>query len=170
MAVRAQGEAMAGMGYLVIGTGLIAPEFVFFASMSQASNHNETVLPIVLYFAPSLLKIRRPAANSADDALAGLPGEARRSIASLEKRAAEHRAKLEAYRQNPDAFDNLGHLRNAPSEAIRTRIIEGRIKHLEQEIRNFEKQIERIIKNHTDDAGCYPTENDEWFARRYTKQ
>ncbi len=74
-----------------------------------------------------------------------LSREASRSIASLERRLAEHRAKLEAYKRNPDAFDNQGFLRNAPSQEVREQIIQGRIRHLEQEIRNFEQQIGRLL-------------------------
>jgi hypothetical protein len=74
----------------------------------------------------------------------GLSKEALKSIRSLEQRALEHRTKLDAFRRNPDAFDNKGFLRNAPSPEVRERIIQGRLRHLEQEIRNFEQQIERL--------------------------
>lgn len=63
------------------------------------------------------------------------------SIKSLKARLAEHRQKLETYKDDPDAFDNQGLLKNAPSVEIRQRIIQGRIKHLEDEIRAFEKAI-----------------------------
>jgi hypothetical protein len=63
------------------------------------------------------------------------------SIKSLKARLAEHRQKLADYKANPDAFDNQGILRNAPSPEVRQRIINGRIKHLEDEIRAFEKAI-----------------------------
>jgi hypothetical protein len=77
---------------------------------------------------------------------APLPGgateaERQRSIRSLEQRLAEHVAKLAAYRANPDAFDNQGFLRNAPSPEVRKRIVDGRIRHLEGEIANFQRQI-----------------------------
>ena len=67
-----------------------------------------------------------------------------RSVRSLEQRMAEHIEKLEQYKQNPDAFDNKGFLKNAPSEAIRQRIIASRIAHLEGEIANFAKQIAEL--------------------------
>lgn len=51
--------------------------------------------------------------------------------------------KLEAYKANPDAFDNQGILKNASPE-IRQRIIEGRVRHLENEIQNFRSQIAAI--------------------------
>lgn len=63
------------------------------------------------------------------------------SIKSLRARLAEHQQKLVDYKANPDAFDNQGILKNAPSSEVRKRIINGRIKHLEDEIRAFEKAI-----------------------------
>ncbi|SEM00392.1 hypothetical protein SAMN05444354_110194 [Stigmatella aurantiaca] len=63
------------------------------------------------------------------------------SIKSLKARLAEHQQKLADYKGNPDAFDNQGILRNAPSPEVRERIINGRIKHLEDEIWAFEKAI-----------------------------
>jgi hypothetical protein len=73
-----------------------------------------------------------------------LSKEALKGIRSLEQRALEHRTKLDAFRRNPDAFDNKGYLKNAPSAEVREQIIQGRIRHLENEIRNFEQQIERL--------------------------
>ncbi|MBT0722815.1 hypothetical protein HGT70_16265 [Rosenbergiella collisarenosi] len=67
-----------------------------------------------------------------------------RSIKSLEEQIRVHEEKLEAYKKNPDSFDNKGHLQNAPNDAVRQRIIDGRIKHLEQEIRTFQKNINEI--------------------------
>lgn len=67
-----------------------------------------------------------------------------KGISSLEKRIAEHKEKLNAYKNNPDAYDNLGLLKNAPSEEIRKKIIEGRIKHLEDEIKTFQDNIEKL--------------------------
>gem|GEM_PF-675067 len=61
--------------------------------------------------------------------------------ANLQRRLDEHRQKLSDYRRDPDAFDNQGLLKNAPSDEVRQRIIQGRIRHLEQEIRAFEKAI-----------------------------
>src|SRR5262249_49923560 len=45
-----------------------------------------------------------------------------RAVRSLQRRIAEHRAKLDAYRADPDAYDNLGVLQGAPSAAARERI------------------------------------------------
>ena len=59
----------------------------------------------------------------------------------LQRRLDEHRQKLEDYKRDPDAFDNQGRLRDATDDAMRNRIIEGRIRHLENEIRAFEKGI-----------------------------
>ena len=63
-----------------------------------------------------------------------------------ERQIEEHRSKLDAYRSNPDAFDPKVMRANAPSQEIRERIIEGRMRHLETEIRAFESQIRRIRK------------------------
>ncbi|MBI1926740.1 hypothetical protein HYR99_21165 [Candidatus Poribacteria bacterium] len=68
----------------------------------------------------------------------------RKSIRSLEKQIDAHKDKLEKYKNNPDAYDNKGTLKNAPSEEIREEIIEGRIKKLEKEIRKFEKEKEKL--------------------------
>ena len=73
-----------------------------------------------------------------------LTPEQERSIRSLQARSAEHQAKLDAYRANPDAFDNKGILKNAPSPEVRQRIIDGRIAHLEREIKAFDSQVDKI--------------------------
>jgi RHS repeat-associated protein len=94
--------------------------------------------------------VSRALVSGADDAsLAGsgrLSTQAQKAIRSLQKRIDEHRAKLQAYIKDPDAFDNEGLLRNAPSEAIRNRIIQGRIRHLEHEIAEWERQIYELLK------------------------
>lgn len=51
---------------------------------------------------------------------------------------------MDAYRANPDAFDNKGILKNAPSPEVRQRIIDGRIAHLEREIKAFDSQVDKI--------------------------
>ncbi len=68
-----------------------------------------------------------------------------RSVASLQRQVAAHTEKLEAYRANPDAFDNLCYLERAPSPEIRQRIPDGRINHLETEIRGLQDQIDKLL-------------------------
>ncbi|NOI65479.1 FG-GAP-like repeat-containing protein [Vibrio sp. 99-8-1] len=68
-----------------------------------------------------------------------------RTVSSLTKRIEEHKKKLEEYKNNPDAFDNKSYLKNAPNSEIRQRIIDGRVRHLEKEIRDFQKGIDDII-------------------------
>ncbi|MBX3185001.1 MAG: RHS repeat-associated core domain-containing protein, partial [Polyangiaceae bacterium] len=76
---------------------------------------------------------------------------AQRSIRSLEARLAEHERKLAAYIENPFAFDNRGDLaRNAGRPEVQQRIIDGRIRHLEGEIRNFQQQIEQLHSGKVD--------------------
>lgn len=74
-----------------------------------------------------------------------LPKSQQRAVRSLQQRAAEHQQKLADYLKNPDAFDNQGLLRNAPTPEIRQRIIDGRVRHLEQEIKAFQDQIDNIL-------------------------
>lgn len=67
--------------------------------------------------------------------------QSQRSIASLERRTAEHQKKLSDYLANPHAFDHKGFLKNAPTPEIRQSIIDGRARHLQGEIDNFNKKI-----------------------------
>ena len=69
----------------------------------------------------------------------------RRAILSHEKQIAEHQFKLDAYRRNPYNNDNKGFLKNAQSEEIKRRIIDGRIRHLQKEIKNSQQEIEDIF-------------------------
>ncbi|WP_203338312.1 hypothetical protein [Nocardioides limicola] len=85
----------------------------------------------------------RVAANGADD-LACLTASQQKSLRSLQRQVETHRNKLDAFRKDPDAFDNLGHLQRAPTPEIRQRIIDGRTRHLEHEIRTFQDQIDKL--------------------------
>jgi RHS repeat-associated protein len=75
---------------------------------------------------------------------AALSASDQKAIQSLEQRIADHQAKLAAYEANPEAYDNLGILRDAPSDAVRQSIIAGRVRHLESEIDAFKQAIDRI--------------------------
>lgn len=66
-----------------------------------------------------------------------------KSIRSLQKRVADHQQKLDSYRANPEASDHLGLLDDCSPE-VRARIIAGRIRHLEGEIRAFQDQINAL--------------------------
>jgi len=66
---------------------------------------------------------------------------------SYQERIAEHQKKLSDYRANPDAFDNQGLLKNAPNDQIRQKIIDGRIRHLEKEIKTFQENIDKLINS-----------------------
>ncbi len=65
-------------------------------------------------------------------------------ISGLEKQIAEHERKLEEYIRNPEAHDNLGFLRNAPSEEIRQEIYQSRVRNLQHQINNFRSQVDEI--------------------------
>ncbi|WP_169053773.1 hypothetical protein [Agromyces sp. H66] len=74
----------------------------------------------------------------------GLSASEQRVLKSLEDQRDSHVAKLDAYRANPDAYDNRGLLENAATPEIRESIISGRINHLEKEIRGFQQQIDQL--------------------------
>ena len=69
----------------------------------------------------------------------------RSTIKSLRKEISNHRLKLSEYKQDPDKFDNKEWLKGAPNKEVRSKIIEGRIRHLEAEIKGFEEQIRDIL-------------------------
>lgn len=68
-----------------------------------------------------------------------------KSVRSLEQNIAEHEQKLADYERDPYAYDNKGILKNAPNDAVRQQIIQGRIRHLETEINTFRENIQKII-------------------------
>ena len=90
------------------------------------------------------VQMARRTAGQADE-VATLSRTAQRSVRSLRRRIAEHRQKLNDYIANPDAFDHRGILKNASPERRRS-IIEGRVRHLRQEIETFERQVEDLIR------------------------
>ncbi|WP_344951709.1 polymorphic toxin-type HINT domain-containing protein, partial [Sphaerisporangium flaviroseum] len=73
-----------------------------------------------------------------------LTPEQHRSIQSYQDLIAEHEKKLADYLADPDAYDNKGFLKNAPNDEVRQRIIDGRARHLRQEIRTFQDNIKKI--------------------------
>lgn len=107
-------------------------------TVQQGTAYNLTVADIHTYY---VLAGNTPVLVHNDG---GLTPEQQRSLRSLQARSAEHQAKLDAYRANPDAFDNEGRLKNAPTPEIRQRIIDGRIKHLQKEIDGFNKQVDNL--------------------------
>jgi hypothetical protein len=70
-----------------------------------------------------------------------------RGTARQRRTLAEHVEKLKKYREDPDAFDNRGILKDAPSQEVRESIIRGRIRHLENEIRAIRKAIDETARN-----------------------
>ncbi len=69
-----------------------------------------------------------------------------KSVNSYRQRITEHQKKLTNYKANPNAYDNKGFLKKAPNEQVRQRIINGRVKHLEGEIKTFQKNIDKVLK------------------------
>jgi RHS repeat-associated protein len=68
-----------------------------------------------------------------------------KSISSLEGQIAKHQSKLSEYIKDPMKFDNMGFLKNAPNDAVRQKIIQSRINHLNQEISTFQNNIQKIL-------------------------
>lgn len=68
-----------------------------------------------------------------------------KSISSLESQIATHETKLAEYIKDPMKFDNKDFLKNAPNDAVRQKIIQSRINHLNQEIKTFKNNIQKII-------------------------
>lgn len=66
-----------------------------------------------------------------------------KAIKTYGQRISEHQEKLKAYKNNPEATDNKGFLKTAASEDARRKIIQGRIKHINQEIRTFKENIKK---------------------------
>jgi hypothetical protein len=60
----------------------------------------------------------------------------------LQRQLQLHQDKLVDYARNPYAHDNKGFLRNSP-ESRHAKIIAGRVRNLVQQIRNYEKQINK---------------------------
>lgn len=117
----------------VMGVAVVAPLAMLATEM----------LPAAAAAAAAAAAPAAPRVEEAVSRLGRVAAQTQRAIQSLQSRVAEHLAKLEAYRADPDAFDNKGFLKNA-SEAVRQRIIDGRVRHLENEIQNFQKQIETL--------------------------
>lgn len=87
----------------------------------------------------------RVRSGTAERETAALRRSTDRSIRSLESILTIHEGKLEAFREDPFKVDNRGdRARNAGRPDIQQRIIDGRIRHLEAEIRNFERQLELL--------------------------
>ena len=68
-----------------------------------------------------------------------------KSISSLKSQIAQHKKKLAEYIKDPMKFDNKGFLKNAPNDAVRQKIIQTRINHLNHEIQTFQKNIKKIL-------------------------
>lgn len=83
--------------------------------------------------------------TEAAESYAELDNSGQRAVESLQDQIDIHSEKLDAYQQDPFANDNLGILERAPTAQIRDSIIEGRMNHLEAEIRAFRGAIRNIL-------------------------
>ena len=69
-----------------------------------------------------------------------------RNCKGLLKQIWKHEEKLRQYKQDPFGSDNLGFLAKAMSEARRQKIMDGRIRRLEDQIKNFKKQYQECLR------------------------
>ena len=68
-----------------------------------------------------------------------------KSRESYENLINQHEAKLEAYKKNPDLYDNKGLLQNV-APVLRDKIIQGRIKALQKQIAKQKGELAKIIE------------------------
>lgn len=78
-----------------------------------------------------------------------LPPQKLREIKGLKGQADYHKAKLKAYRKNPDAYDNKNHLKN--NSHRRKELIASRIRKLKRQIDTFESDINNIKRGENED-------------------
>jgi hypothetical protein len=67
-----------------------------------------------------------------------------KSKKSYEDLLKEHEKKLADYKANPGKYDNKDILKNAPNDDIRQKIINGRIKELQDQINKHKGELEKI--------------------------
>ncbi len=72
-----------------------------------------------------------------------------KSMNSLDKNVKDHKEKLKDYKNDPDKFDNKGVLKDASPE-IREKIINGRIKELERQIKKNELELQKAQDKKTE--------------------
>ena len=118
--------------------GLDAVHLEVSENISKAIGVSATIIPIG--------KGVQVAGTTAKGALAGraLSTSSKKAIRSLKQFIKEHKAKLKAYKKDPDKFDNKGFLKNAKNDEQRNSIINGRIRHLKKEIKDAKLNIKKI--------------------------
>lgn len=70
-----------------------------------------------------------------------LSASQRRQVKGLLDQIESHKKKLAQFKENPLSMDNKGFLTDPRNAARTEKIIERRVRHLEHEIREFEKQV-----------------------------
>jgi RHS repeat-associated protein len=69
--------------------------------------------------------------------------QTKKGIRSIQKQISSHEKKLADYKKDPDKFDNKGVLKKASREN-RQKIINGRVRKLENEIKKFKNEIKKL--------------------------
>ena len=88
----------------------------------------------------------KKAAKKALESLKKQRTSLRRGIRSKQRQVQEHKERLAAYKRNPISGDNQNFLTNAPKERVQ-KIISRRIRSLEHQIQEFEKQIHKDVRD-----------------------
>ena len=84
------------------------------------------------------LGVGLPNTNSTEQFISG-------KVSSLQRQICKHQEKLGGYLSNSISMDNKGFLVGAPYTKFKN-VFDGRVKHLEHEIHNFKKEIEKERK------------------------
>ncbi|TAF30287.1 MAG: hypothetical protein EAZ57_11890, partial [Cytophagales bacterium] len=127
----AAGGVALGLGVLKIAKSVMAAWFRKAAEKSMPAGIADEVAEVVV--------------EGATKGGANLTKSQLKSISSLEGQIAKHQSKLAEYIKDPMKFDNMGFLKNAPNDAVRQKIIQSRINHLNQEINTFQNNIQKIL-------------------------
>jgi RHS repeat-associated protein len=94
--------------------------------------------------ANSIVQTVKKAGESSAKQGGSLTKAQQKSVGSLKNQIEKHKEKLAEYVKDPAKFDNKGFLKNAPNDAVRQKIIQSRVEHLQKEINTFQQNIDKI--------------------------
>jgi uncharacterized protein RhaS with RHS repeats len=134
----------AAIGALTGGTAALAKGVLKLAGrvltkVDDLANGAQTAKP-----ANSVVQTVKKAGESSAKQGGSLTKAQQKSIESLKNQIEKHKEKLAEYVKDPAKFDNKGFLKNAPNDAVRQKIIQSRVEHLQKEIKTFQQNIDKI--------------------------
>jgi hypothetical protein len=155
--VKAFDEAETAEDYIIATIGILPPAKLIKLAKKASKASDVTLAKKLIKEAEDLassaknkpldkkaLEAERGAGKGSSNENKSLNVSEQRAVRSLEEQIRLHEKKLAEYKRDPYSFDNKGHLKNAPNEEIRQKIINARIKHLEHEINTFKNNINKI--------------------------